>query len=106
MANKKNAKAPKKAASKEKEIITKTALIDSVTKSVDGVNKKEVAAVINQFMTTVLEAVRQGDEVRLIGFGTFKTSHRKARTGRNPRTQEPMDIPASDSFAFHSNIKF
>jgi len=102
----KSAKSAKKAPPKEKQIVSKTELIDRVAKSVDGIAKKDVAAVINHLLPTIVDAVSQGDEVRLIGFGTFKTAHRNARTGRNPQTQEIMEIPASDSFSFRSNIRF
>ena len=94
---------PKK---KEKEIVSKTMLIDKVAAEVDGVTKKDVTAVVNALLPTIVETVRQGDEVRLIGFGTFKTTHRNARTGRNPQNGEEINIAASDSFAFRSNIKF
>ena len=98
--------AKKPAKKKEKEIISKTALVDKVAKQLDGMTKKDVAAVVNTLLSTVVDAVRQGDEVRLIGFGTFKTAHRNARTGRNPQTGAAIKIMASDSFAFKSNIKF
>lgn len=98
--------AKKVAKKKEKEIISKTALVDKIASSVEGVTKKDVAAVVNTFMATVVDAVRQGDEVRLIGFGTFKMSHRNARMGRNPQTGKEIKIEASDSFAFRSNIRF
>ena len=103
MAAAKKVKQPPK---KEKEIISKSALVDKVAAEVDGITKKDIAAVINALLPTIVATVRGGDEVRLIGFGTFKTVHRKARKGHNPQTQEEIDIPASDSFAFKSNIKF
>ncbi len=98
--------AKKPAKKKEKEIISKTALVDKVAKQLDGMTKKDVAAVVNTLLATVVDTVRQGDEIRLIGFGTFKTAHRNARTGRNPQTGDAIKIKASDSFAFKSNIKF
>ena len=42
------------------------------------------------------EALARGDGIELRGFGTFKVRHRKARTGRNPRTGEPVEVPARD----------
>ena len=98
--------AKKVAKKKEKEVISKTALVDRIASSTDGITKKDIAAVVNAFMSTVVDAVREGDEVRLIGFGTFKTAHRNARTGRNPQTGAEIKIKASDSFAFKSNIRF
>ena len=90
----------------EKQVIGKAALVDKVAKQLDGMTKKDVAAVVNTLLATVVDTVRQGDEVRLIGFGTFKTAHRNARTGRNPQTGAAIKIKASDSFAFKSNVKF
>ena len=53
----------------------------------------------NRAVDSILEAIEQaltaGDEVRLVGFGTFSVANRAASTGRNPKTGEPMQIPAS-----------
>lgn len=49
---------------------------------------------LDAFLETVTETLVQGDSVQLVGFGTFKTSERKARSGRNPRTGETVEIPA------------
>ena len=46
-------------------------------------------------VTLISDALKRGDEVRLVGFGTFTLSRRKASTGRNPRTGEPMTIASS-----------
>ena len=100
------AKKTKQPPKKEKEIISKSGLIDKVAVEVPDVKKKDVTAVVNAVLPLIVETVRQGDEVRLIGFGTFKTTHRNARKGHNPQTKEEIDIPASDSFSFKSNIKF
>ena len=107
-AAKKPAKAVKKAPpkAKEKEIVSKTALIDKVAAEVEGITKKDITSVVNALLPIIVKTVEQGDEVRLIGFGTFKQAHRSARTGRNPQTGEEIKIAASDSFAFKSNIKF
>lgn len=60
-----------------------------------GLTKKDVVAAIDAYNETVIEALKSGDSVPLKGFGTFTTSTRKARTGRNPRSGEQMAIPAS-----------
>jgi len=96
----------KKAKKKEKEIISKTMLIDKVAAVTEGISKKDIGAVIAATLETIKTSVGEGDEVRLIGFGTFKQQHRNAREGRNPQTNEKIKIAASDSFAFKSNIKF
>ena len=49
---------------------------------------------------SITTALKKGDEVRLVGFGTFSVSKRKASTGRNPRTGEPMTIKASSQPKF------
>ena len=100
------AKKTKTVKKKEKEIISKSGLIDKVAAEIDGISKKDITTVVNTLLPTIVEIVKQGDDIRLIGFGTFKTLHRKERTGHNPRTKEPIKIAASDSFSFKSNIKF
>ena len=50
--------------------------------------------------------VKDGAEIRLMGFGTFKKQHRDARKGRNPQTGAEMEIAASDSLSFKSNVKY
>ena len=59
------------------------------------IQKKEAEAALNAFMKSVEEALVSGDKVQLVGFGTFETRERAAREGRNPRTKEPLTIPAS-----------
>lgn len=71
------------------EVATKT----SQTKAV-------VERVIDAMTETIEEELVKGENFTLHGFGTFKLSHRKARTGRNPRTQEAIEIPASTSVGF------
>jgi DNA-binding protein HU-beta len=59
-------------------------------------SKKDAEAALNAFMATVQEALVAGDKVQLVGFGTFETRERAARTGRNPRNpEEVINIPAS-----------
>lgn len=65
-----------------------------------GLTKKDVAAAIDAYHDTVIEALKNGESVPLKGFGTYTTTARKERTGRNPQTREPMTIPASVAFCF------
>ena len=65
-----------------------------------GITKKDAEKVINAFFTTVEEALKSGDKVQLVGFGTFEVRARQARKGRNPQTGEEIDIPASQVPAF------
>lgn len=59
-----------------------------------GLTKKQASAAVDAFMSTVKEALSKGEEVRLVGFGTFQVRERKARKGKNPRTGEVINIPA------------
>jgi DNA-binding protein HU-beta len=56
--------------------------------------KAACEAWLNAFVTTIEKNIKKGDGVKLVGFGTFSTSKRKARTGRNPQTGEAIKIPA------------
>ena len=51
-------------------------------------------------LNDITEALKRGEKVNISGFGTFTVSNRKARTGRNPKTGEPIEIPASRSAKF------
>lgn len=59
-----------------------------------GLSKKDTDAAIKAFTETVTEAMKKGDKVQLIGFGTFETSNRAARNGKNPLTGKAIKIPA------------
>ncbi len=60
-----------------------------------GLSKGDAGKAVEAVFDSVAKALKKGDEVRLVGFGTFSVSKRKASTGRNPRTGEPMNIKAS-----------
>ena len=60
-----------------------------------GLTKGDAVKAVEAVFDTISGALKKGDEVRLVGFGTFSLSKRKASTGRNPRTGEPMTIKAS-----------
>ena len=57
-------------------------------------------------MDTVVDALKDGDKVALVGFGTFDVRERAARTGLNPRTKEPIEIAASKAPAFKAGKAF
>lgn len=66
-----------------------------------NLTKKDAEAALNGFVAAVEETLVSGDKVQLIGFGTFETRERKARTGRNPRKPgETIEIPASKAPVF------
>ena len=60
-----------------------------------GLSKADAAKAVDGVFSTVTGALQQGEDVRLVGFGTFSVVNRKASMGRNPRTGEPIHIPAS-----------
>ena len=60
-----------------------------------GIPKVDSGRVIDAVFDTITNSLKGGTEVRLVGFGTFSTANRKASKGRNPRTGEVIDIPAS-----------
>ncbi|MBW4329563.1 HU family DNA-binding protein [Stakelama sp. CBK3Z-3] len=60
-----------------------------------GLSKGDASKAVEAVFDSITGALKKGDEVRLVGFGTFSVSNRKASTGRNPRTGEPMTIKAS-----------
>ena len=58
-------------------------------------SKKDCEAALDAFVATIGEALQNGDKVQLLGFGSFEVKERAARTARNPRTNEPVNIPAT-----------
>ena len=60
-----------------------------------GLNRVEAAKAIETMLEVVTSTLKRGDEVRLVGFGNFSVTRRKASIGRNPRTGEPMQIQSS-----------
>lgn len=60
-----------------------------------GLSKKDTEAALAAITETITEALKQGDKVQLVGFGSFETKDRAARIGRNPKTKEEINIPAS-----------
>lgn len=68
--------------------------------------KKDAEAALKAFIEAVEEALEKDEKVQLIGFGTFETKKRAARKGRNPRTKEEIDIPASVAPVFKAGKEF
>ena len=69
-----------------------------------GVSKKEVAAVVDATFDVLGEALANGEKISVSGFGTFDVHERKARTGKNPRTGEAVEIQASKAPAFKPSL--
>jgi DNA-binding protein HU-beta len=74
--------------------MNKNEFIDRVAEMA-GVNKAEATRAVDAVFDAITEALRKGDDVRLVGFGSFSAAKRKAREGRNPRTGETIHIPES-----------
>jgi len=79
--------------------MNKTELVNSIA-SKSGLSKKNSEAALNAFIASVEEALKSGDKVVLVGFGTFEVKNRAARKGRNPQTKEEITIPASKAPVF------
>ena len=73
--------------------MNKPELISSIAEKT-GIKKKDAEAVLDAFTASVKEALKKGEKVALIGFGTFGTRERKKREGVNPRTGKKISIPA------------
>lgn len=73
--------------------MNKTDLINEVAKVVK--TKKDAQAALDAVLSSIAEALKKGDSVSLVGFGTFKVTERKARKGRNPQTGQEIYIAAS-----------
>jgi DNA-binding protein HU-beta len=74
-------------------------LVAAVAEETD-LPRAKATEVVDAVFRTIEGALKKQDEVRLVGFGTFATAQRKAGTGRNPRTGEEMEIPASTTVRF------
>jgi len=85
--------------------MNKGELVDAVAAKAD-VTKKQADAVISAIVESIMEAVSSGDKVTLVGFGSFESRERKAREGRNPKTGEKMEIPATKVPAFSAGKLF
>ena len=74
--------------------MNKTELIAEVANKA-GLSRKDAEKALGAVVETITEAVVKGDKVQLVGFGSFETKQRGARTGRNPKTKETIEIPAT-----------
>lgn len=79
--------------------MNKNEFIDEVARKSD-MSKAQAAKAVDAVFDTITEALQGGDDVRLVGFGTFSSVRREAREGRNPRTGETIKIKASNQPKF------
>ena len=79
--------------------MNKTDLVNAVAAK-SGLSKKNSEAAINAFIASVEDALKAGEKVVLVGFGTFEVRERAERKGRNPQTKEEITIPATKAPVF------
>jgi len=77
----------------------KADLINKLSKEMD-ISKQEAEAGVNLFFQTIKEALQNGEEIELRGFGSFRFRQRGARAGRNPRTGKPVQVPPKQVLYF------
>ena len=79
--------------------MNKAELIDAVAQS-SGLSKSDAAGAVDAMLDTITSSLKAGNQVTLIGFGTFAVKHRAARKGRNPQTGATIDIAAANVPSF------
>lgn len=79
--------------------MNKTELVAAMAEK-SGLTKKDAEKALAAFVESVEGALKEGDKVQLVGFGTFEVKSRAARTGINPQTKQPVTIEASKAPAF------
>ena len=86
--------------------MTKSELVANIAKDT-GLTKADTDRVVRSFVENVTKALKKGDDVALVGFGTFSVRKRKARMGKNPQTGEALKIPAAKVAKFKAgkNLK-
>jgi len=84
--------------------MNKGELVEKVAKNC-GLSKASADDAVNTIMGAIADALTKGDKVTLVGFGTFAVADRAAREGRNPKTGEKMNIPASKRVKFKAGSK-
>ena len=85
--------------------MNKATLIAKIAEQTD-LNRKQAENALNAFIDVVTEALKEGDKVQLMGFGTFEVKERAARTGRKPSTGETIEIPAKKIPTFKAGKGF
>ncbi len=85
--------------------MNKTELIAVVAEKAE-ISKKDAEKAVSAVFDTIVESVAEGNEIRIVGFGTFERHERGERTGCNPQTKEKITIPASKVPAFKAGKAF
>ena len=89
----------KSATNAESTIVGRQELTKSIATQT-GLTQKKSAEVLEATLVTIRESLSQGNEVRLVGFGSFKVRRSAARKGVNPRDRKPIEVPAKDRVRF------
>ena len=86
--------------------MNKTQLVKNISKRT-GLTQKDIKRTLDEFENAVIDELKEKGKINLLGFGTFKTTERKARNGRNPVTNQPLLIPAHTApvFKFSGSVK-
>ena len=84
--------------------MNKSDLIDQISKDA-GITKAQATSALNSFISSTSGALKKGDNLILVGFGTFSISERSSRKGRNPRTGEEITIPAKKVVKFKAGTE-
>jgi DNA-binding protein HU-beta len=79
--------------------MTKADVVEALANKL-GINRNDAEKAVNIVLDDIVHALKQGERVNISGFGTFSVSNREARTGRNPKTGEAIEISASRSAKF------
>ena len=85
--------------------MNKTELIAAVAEK-SGLSKKDADNAVNSMLDVIVETLSKEEKVQIVGFGTFEVRSRSERQGRDPRTNNPITIPASKSPAFKAGRGF
>ncbi len=73
--------------------LTKADIVSSISGKT-GIVRKDVALAVDAFLESVIDSLKEGKHIEIRGFGTFKLKERKSRIGRNPKTDEKVEVPA------------
>ena len=86
---------------KEVEKLNKTDIVNAVSEK-SSLSKKDSAAALDATLEAIKESLAKGEKVQFIGFGTYDVREKAARTGRHPKTGEPIQIPAKNAVRFRA----
>jgi DNA-binding protein HU-beta len=78
----------------------KSDIVEFIADNVEGISKKQASEAFESFVEVICMHLERGERVQVPGLGSFAPSQRAARTGRNPKTGEAIDIPASKNVRF------